>query len=35
LLLLLLAFAFYKKLYSVGIFVCLLILLSSSFIGAG
>ena len=33
LLLLLLAFAFYKKLYSVEIVVCLLFLLSSSFIG--
>jgi len=34
LLFLFLAFAFYKELYSVGIFVCLLLLLSSSFMGA-
>jgi len=34
LLLLLLIFAFYKELYSLGIFVCLFLLLSSSFIGA-
>jgi len=34
LLLLLLAFDFYKELYSLGISVCLFILLSFSFIGA-
>jgi len=34
LLLLLLAFAFYEELYSVGISMCLLLLLSSSFIDA-